>query len=169
MEIRNAIYKTVPVRNLTFPLAAGTVVTAGGTLANSDGSDAYGIVPETVALLPLTKRLYVAVAGTIDLATCGATFTDTMIKALGEDFNFVPAKEEHEPPAPELPTVSSTDNGKILMVVNGQWAAADLPSELPTVESTDAGKVLTVVTSGDDTFWAAAEIPSDNDNTPSPQ
>ena len=27
-----------------------------------------------------------------------------------------------------LPTVTSSDNGKILMVVNGQWAAASLPS-----------------------------------------
>ena len=27
-----------------------------------------------------------------------------------------------------LPTVTSTDNGKVLRVVNGQWAAASLPN-----------------------------------------
>ena len=28
----------------------------------------------------------------------------------------------------ELPKVSSTDNGKVLTVVSGKWAKADLPS-----------------------------------------
>ena len=29
--------------------------------------------------------------------------------------------------AAELPTVSSTNNGQVLTVVSGKWAAADLP------------------------------------------
>ena len=31
--------------------------------------------------------------------------------------------------APVLPSVSADDNGKVLMVVNGKWAVADLPGE----------------------------------------
>jgi hypothetical protein len=47
------------------------------------------------------------------------------------------------------------------MVVDGQWAAAAIPSQLPTVDkTTDAGKVLTVNSDGE---WAAAALPSDGD------
>ncbi len=45
----------------------------------------------------------------------------------------------------ELPTVTSADNGKVLGVVDGQWAVIDAPVELPSVSSTDNGKVLGVV------------------------
>lgn len=56
----------------------------------------------------------------------------------------------------ELPEVSASDNGKVLMVVNGQWAAAAIPSQLPAVTSSDSGKVLTVSAEGD---WGAAALP----------
>ena len=45
----------------------------------------------------------------------------------------------------ELPNVTSSNNGEILSVVNGQWAAATAPSGLPTVTSSDNGKSLEVV------------------------
>ena len=123
MYIANAYYKAIPVTGATFPLAAGTIVTANGTVPAS-AEQYFGIVPEKVDKMPTTGYIFVAVSGTIDLDTCGVTFTDAQIKALGADFNFVRAKEEHEPPAPELPTVSAADNGKVLTVVDGEWAAA---------------------------------------------
>lgn len=50
-----------------------------------------------------------------------------------------------------LPDVTSSDNGDVLMVVNGAWAKADPPSGLPAVTSSDNGKVLTVSSGA----WAA--------------
>lgn len=122
MYIQNAYYKAIPVTGATFPLAAGTIVTANGTVPAS-AEQYFGIVPEKVEKMPTTGYIFVAVSGTIDLDTCGVAFTDAQIKALGADFNFVRAAEIAEP-APELPAVSSTDNGKILKVVSGAWAAA---------------------------------------------
>ena len=56
----------------------------------------------------------------------------------------------------ELPAVTSADNGKVLMVVEGKWAAAAIPSQLPAVTTEDAGKVLTVDAEG---AWDAASLP----------
>ena len=64
-----------------------------------------------------------------------------------------------------LPTVSSTDNGKILKVDNGVWAVGAAPSGLPSVSSTDNGKMLQVSNGA----WAAvtytAPVTSVNGNT----
>ena len=58
--------------------------------------------------------------------------------------------------AATLPTVSSSNNGQVLTVVNGKWAAADPASQLPTVTAANDGEVLTVVSGA----WAAAALPS---------
>lgn len=60
------------------------------------------------------------------------------------------------PAADALPDVTSSDNGKVLGVVNGEWEAADAPSELPDVTSVDNGKFLIVVNGQ----WAATSMQS---------
>ena len=58
--------------------------------------------------------------------------------------------------ASELPPVKPADNGKVLTVVSGKWAKADLPEdELPAVTADDNGKVLMVV-NGE---WDLGSIP----------
>ena len=52
-----------------------------------------------------------------------------------------------------LPTVTSSDNGKALLVSGGEWTAAAIPAQLPAVTSADSGKILTVNSSGE---WVAA-------------
>lgn len=45
-----------------------------------------------------------------------------------------------------LPSVSTTDEGKVLAVnSSGKWAKTEIPSELPAIDDNDIGKVLTVI------------------------
>ena len=61
----------------------------------------------------------------------------------------------------DLPEVTSSDNGDVLTVVEGEWNKAAIPSQLPEVESTDEGKVLTVNSSGE---WEAENLSSSGVN-----
>ena len=58
----------------------------------------------------------------------------------------------------ELPSVSSADNGKVLMVESGKWKKKDIPSQLPAVSAEDNGKVLKVV---DGVWTAVLETPAE--------
>lgn len=121
MFIQNAVLKSINAEGLSFPLAEGSVVSVGGVT---------GIVPTTLGVRPATNRIYVAVAGTIDMtsdANKGVTFTDEQIKALGGDFNFVPALET---PA-EIPSYKpAQDSGKVLTVVPSglSWEMPQTPA-----------------------------------------
>ena len=57
-------------------------------------------------------------------------------------------------PASGLPTVYTSDNDKVLKVVNGVWKAAEAPSGLPNITTDDNGKVLEVV----DGVWTSNSI-----------
>lgn len=96
MFIKDGVYRSVDVSGLTAPIAEGTILTETGAIAAADGSDAYGIVPENVYVMPPTKMINVAVGGIIDLldpANANVTLSEAVMKKLGEDFNFVPAAE----------------------------------------------------------------------------
>lgn len=64
------------------------------------------------------KALYAALGGTAaDVADI--TLIPDMVNAI--------ATHVQSGGAAELPSVTTTDNGKVLTVVSGKWAAADLP------------------------------------------
>ena len=52
-------------------------------------------------------------------------------------------------PAEELPIITESDEGKVLMVDEGIPKWKDAPVELPTATSADEGKVLMVDSNGD--------------------
>lgn len=95
MFIKDGVYREIDVK-VDAPIAEGTILTFGGTLAAEDASDAFGIVPENIYVLPPTKKTRVVIGGTIDLddpANKGVEFSEAVVNALGADINFVPAAE----------------------------------------------------------------------------
>ena len=66
-------------------------------------------------------------------------------------------KEVLKATAGELPPVDGDDNGKALIVTEGKWDKANIPSQLPSVTAVDENDVLMVNSSG---AWAKAAIPS---------
>ncbi len=69
------------------------------------------------------KALYVALGGSAG-TVANITIIPEMISAIATQAATVVSAAN----AKELPSVSSTDNGKVLTVVSGKWAKADLPS-----------------------------------------
>lgn len=92
MYIENVTLKSVPADSLVLPVEEGTILTKNGTIP-ADLSQAYGIVPQKITNIPPTKKIYLAVAGTIDLKLNNVSFTEEEMQALGRDFNFVPGDE----------------------------------------------------------------------------
>lgn len=128
MYIKDAIYKPVRIK-APLPLAEGAVLTLGGNIASEDGSDAYGVVPHRVTVLPPSKKINIAVAGTIDLTeNKNVTFSDNMIAGLHE-FNFVPYAEPEPGGGGGVPALQTSDVGKIL-------TAVESPDETVTVRKT---------------------------------
>lgn len=119
MFIKDGTYRSVDVSGLTAPIIEGTVLTSAGAVAAADGSDAFGIVPETAFVMPPTKMINVVIGGTIDLqdpANANVTISKAVQDALSADINFIPG-------AGALPVVDSDDNGKFLVVEDGKWSA----------------------------------------------
>lgn len=73
--------------------------------------------------LEALRALYVALGGTASDVS-GMTYTPDIINAIATKA----AALRTAATAKELPTVSSTDNGKVLTVVSGKWAKAALPN-----------------------------------------
>lgn len=96
------------------------------------------------------KALYVALGGTTaDVADI--TTIPEILTAI------IPlAATIAEGSSAELPAVTGDDNGKVLTVSSGKWAAALPASQLPAVTGDDDDKVLTVVSGA----WAAANLPT---------
>lgn len=89
----------------------------------------------TLKTIEALRGLYVALGG--DLAdVVNINNTPDMLMAISTVASAA---------ASELPVVKAADNGKVLKVVEGKWAKADLPEELPAVTGDDNGKVLKVV------------------------
>ncbi len=65
------------------------------------------------------KELYIALGGNVT-NVANITLIPDMIKAIAAHISGGGAAE--------LPTVTTTDNGKVLTVVEGEWAAAALPT-----------------------------------------
>lgn len=93
------------------------------------------------------KELYIALGGS-SANVADITLTPDMIKAIAAYISGGGAAE--------LPTVTTTDNGKVLTVAGGKWTAAAPTAELPAVTATENGEVLTVVEGA----WAAAALPT---------
>lgn len=68
------------------------------------------------------KALYVALGGSAD-DVANITIIPDMINAIAE----VAADVVSAANAKELPAVKAADNDKVLTVVSGKWAAANLP------------------------------------------
>ena len=85
-----------------------------------------------------------------DLSLEDGTYTICGITCTDGEWDFSNAGQQGGGGGSDLPEVDSGDNGKLLTVVSGEWAAANSP--VPTVNSTDNGKVLTVVEGA----WSAA-------------
>lgn len=92
------------------------------------------------------KNLYVALGGDADDVANVSRIPD-MIEAVAvvvETFvSGITSKS--------LPDITASNNGQILTVVEGTWAAANVQAELPPVTAANDGAVLTVV----DGAWAA--------------
>ena len=73
--------------------------------------------------LDALRNLYVALGGSAD-DVANLVIIPELINAIATQAATVTAAAN----AKELPAVTSTDNNKVLTVVSGKWAKADLPS-----------------------------------------
>lgn len=102
--------------------------------------------------LEALKLVYTALGGSAEIPA-GATNADVIAMIATQAAALYTAAT-----TPELPSVTKTQEGKVLTVNSqGKWAAADVPTELPAVTSEDAGDVLTVSAQG---AWEAAALPT---------
>lgn len=104
-------------------LKAGTPIAENGTVANSDA--ALGILANDVSKSDELQLCQLIIAGQLSLDAVESSFGSKLTTACKDALdNITFAQSNGKPYAPvELPAVTAADNGKILKVVNGAWAA----------------------------------------------
>lgn len=109
------------------------------------GYDTYEYIGDTF-LFHLSPSLCVLASSTPGEHTYKFTLAEDAVKKI--DAMYIPEIDS-------LPKVTTTDNNKVMTVVNGEWVAKTPASGLPTVTTNDAGKFLRVNSSG---AWTAESI-----------
>lgn len=148
MYIENVTLKSVPADSLVLPVEEGTILTKNGTIP-ADLSQAYGIVPQKITNIPPTKKIYLAVAGTIDLKLNNVSFTEEEMQALGKDFNFVPGDEGGGNPN-RVETITGTmadpwgdfDHQELFDALSNNNASCRLVADLTVLGMTDLEPLL---------------------------
>lgn len=104
-------------------LKAGTPIAENGTVANNDA--ALGILANDVSKSDELQLCQLIIAGQLSLDAVESSFGSKLTTACKDALdNITFVQGNGKPYAPiELPVVTAADNGKILKVVNGVWAA----------------------------------------------
>jgi len=142
----------ISVRNRRSDAGTGTPT------AVPDGSYNAAQVDALLAAKANSADIIIYVEGTgIDI-TDGTVSIDTTGATTGQVLKKTESGVGWEEETVELPEIIEGDNDKVLTVVSGTWAKADLPAEtveLPVVTTADNDKILTVVAGA----WAAGTAP----------
>lgn len=104
-------------------LKAGTPIAENGTVANNDA--ALGILANDVSKSDELQLCQLIIAGQLSLEAVESSFGSKLTTACKDALdNITFVQSNGKPYAPvELPAVTAADDGKILKVVNGAWAA----------------------------------------------
>ena len=104
-------------------LKAGTPIAENGTVANNDA--ALGILANDVSKSDELQLCQLIIAGQLSLDAVESSFGSKLTTACKDALDNITFVQGNGKPYAliELPAVTAADNGKILKVVNGAWAA----------------------------------------------